>query len=97
MVWAARHIRDDFGLMGIWNRRLQYADDRSGAVASNAAKVNGFANNGRIAIERVRPETVGEHNNAGRLRAVIFRSNESPEYRTQAHHFEIGSVDHASD
>ena len=73
MMWAAGHIGGDFGLLGIWNGRLEHADDRGGAIAPDAAKVNGFANNGRISIEGVRPETIGEDNDAGSLGAVIFR------------------------
>jgi hypothetical protein len=33
--------------------------------------LNGFANNGRVSLEDVRPETVGEDNDAGSLGDVI--------------------------
>src|SRR5262249_22641463 len=96
MVWAAGYVGDDFGLLGIWDARLQHADDRGGAIFPNAAKVNGFANNGRISLEGLRPETIGEDNDAGSFGAVILWPDEAPEHRTEAHHLEKRPVDHAA-
>ena len=93
---TAGHVGDDFGLLWIWNAILEHADDGGGAIFPNAPKVNGFANNGRISLEGVRPETIGEHNDAGSLGAVIFGADETPNHRMQAHHLEKGPVDHAA-
>ena len=54
---------------------------------------NGLADDGRISVEGVRPETIGEDDDAGGLGAVILRPDEAPEHRTKAHHLEIGPVD----
>jgi hypothetical protein len=96
MVRAAGYVGDNFGLLGIWDTRLKHADDRSRAITLNAPKVNGFANNGRVLLEGVRPETIGEDNDAGGLGAVIFRADQAPEHGAQAHHLEIRPVDNAA-
>src|SRR4029077_17549182 len=51
MMRTAGYVRDDFGLLRIRDARLEHADDRGGAIALDAAKVNRFANNGRISLE----------------------------------------------
>src|SRR5262249_51305787 len=96
MMGTAGHVSDDFSLLGIWDARLQHADDRGGAIFPNAAKVNGFANNGRISLEGLRPETIGEDNDAGSFGPVILWPDEAPEHRTETHHLEKRSVDHAA-
>src|SRR5258708_2982732 len=93
MMRAAGHIRDDLGFLRVWDARLEEADDRASGMTSNAAKLNGLANNRRIFPERVRPETIGQDNDAGSLGAVIFQTDEAPEHGTQSHHIEIGPVD----
>ncbi len=96
MMRTAGNVGDDFGLLGIWDGRFEHADDRRRAILPNAAKVNGLTNNRRISLEGVRPETIGEDNDAGSFGAVILRPDEAPEHRMQAHHLEIGPVDHAA-
>ena len=96
VMGAAGHVGDDFGLLGIRNTTFEHANDRGGAIAPNAAKVNGSANDGRISVKRVRPETIGEHDDAGSLGAVIIGPDEAPEHGMQTHHLEIGAVDHAA-
>jgi hypothetical protein len=51
MMRTAGHVRDDFGLLRIWDARFEHTDDRGGAIALDAAKVNGFANNRWISLE----------------------------------------------
>src|SRR5262249_38268962 len=85
MMRAADDIRDDFGLLWIWDARLKHADDSGGTLA----KLNGLANHRRISLECFRPETIGKDKDTGGLRAVIFRAYESPEDRMQTHHVEI--------
>ena len=96
MMRAAGHIRDDLGFLRVWDARLEHADDRASAITSNAAKLNGLANNRRISPERVRPETISEDNDAGSLGTVIFRSDQAPEHGAQSHYIKIGPVDHAT-
>ena len=55
MMGAAGNVGDDFGLLGIWDARLEHTDDRGRAIA----KAKGFANNGGISVESVRPKTIG--------------------------------------
>src|SRR5262245_1625563 len=96
MMRAARHIRDDFGLLGIWDARFEHTNDRRVAITFNAAEVNRLANYGRISIERVGPKTIRENDNALSLGTVVFRPYESPKHGTQAHHLEIRPVDHTA-
>src|SRR5262245_20920773 len=96
MMRTARDIRDDLGLLRVRDTGLEHADDRTGAITFNPAKLNGFANNRRISPERVRPETIGENDNGSGFRTAILRPNQSAEHRTQSHHVEIGPVDYAA-
>src|SRR5262249_39425171 len=88
MMRTAGYVRDDFGLLGIGDARLEHADNRSGAIAFDAAKIDGFANNGGISIESIRPETIGEDNDRSGLGAVILRADEAPKHGPKAHHLE---------
>ena len=92
----AEAVGDNLGFLRVWDARLEHTDDCASAIAPDAAKLNGPANNRRIFPERVRPETIGEDNDAGSVGTVIFRSNQASEHGTQSHHLEIGSVDHAA-
>src|SRR2546421_4488447 len=56
MMRTARDVGDDLGLLRIRDARLEHADDDSGTIALHAAEANSFANNRRIALQRVRPE-----------------------------------------
>jgi hypothetical protein len=96
MMRAAGHVRDDFGLLGIRHTGLKHADDRCGTILSNTPKVNGFANDRRIPLEGLGPETIGENNDGGGLGAVILWPNEAPEYGTQAHDLEKRPVNYAA-
>src|SRR5262245_20848636 len=93
---TAGHIRDYLGLLRIRDGRFEHADDRAGAITLHSAKLNRLPDNRRISPERVRPETIGENNNAGSLGTVILRSDQASEHRTQSHHIEIRPVDYAA-
>src|SRR5437868_7614344 len=58
MMRTAGDIRDNLGFLRVWDARLEHTDDCASAIASDAAKLNGPANNRRIFPERVRPETI---------------------------------------
>src|SRR4029077_10958684 len=88
MMRTAGDVRDDFGLLRIWDARFEHADDRGGTIALDAAKINSFANNGRISVEGLRPETISEDYNASGFRAVILWPDEAPEHGTETHHLE---------
>src|SRR5215469_9738433 len=62
MMRTAGDIRDDLGLLRVWDGRLEHANDRASAIALYAAKLNLLANNRRIFPERARPETIRENN-----------------------------------
>src|SRR5262245_44188919 len=64
MMGTAGDIRDDLRLLRVRDGRLKHTDDRAGAIALHASKLNFLANNRRIFSERVGPETIGENNDA---------------------------------
>ena len=64
-------------------------------VARAGAEADGLADHGGIALERRRPETIGEHDGAGGVRAVVAHVEQTAEHGMQAHHLEIGAADHA--
>src|SRR5262245_7146920 len=96
MMRTAGYIRDDLGLLRVWDGRLEDAYDRACAITLHATKLNRLANNRRIFPERVRPETIGKNNDAGSLGTIILRPNQASEHWTQPHHIEVRPVDHAA-
>jgi hypothetical protein len=89
VVRARHHVGDDFGVGGIRNRGLQHPDDRGAA----RAKLNALADHGGIAAERVLPESIGQHRNAGSVEPFVRWLDEAADRRAQAHHAEILPVD----
>ncbi len=79
---AGDDIGYDLGFGRIRNRRLQHADD--GRLPR--AEANAFANYGRVALERGRPEPVGQHGGAGCARPVIMLIQQPSQYRMQTHY-----------
>ena len=73
VVRAGHDVRDDLRVGRIGHRRLEHADDRRGA----RTEPDRLADHGRIAVERRRPEPVGEHRErpppSGRRRARSSR------------------------
>ena len=82
MVWAGHDVRDDFRLLRIRDARLEYADYGCRAIARHA-EANSLADNRWISFEGVRPETIGEDDDAGSRRALISRPDEAPEKRDE--------------
>jgi hypothetical protein len=74
---AGADVRDDFRILGIWDGQFEDSDDGS----RPAAKANRFADDGRIFLKCGRPETVRENDNAGSVRTVILRADETAEDR----------------
>src|SRR5580704_19094742 len=95
MMRAGDDVGNNFGILRIWDARLEHANDCRGAIP-DATQANGFADDRRILVKRVRPETVREHDNARIVRTVVLRSNQTAEHGTQAHHIEICSSDNAT-
>src|SRR5262249_16270434 len=95
MVWAGHNVRDDFCLLGIWDARLEYADDGGRAIARHT-EANSLADDRWISLEGVRPETIREDDDPCSRRAVVSRPDEAPEHGMKTHHFEIRAADYAS-
>ena len=95
MVRAGDDVGDNLGVRGIWDRGFKDADDGGGTIA-NAAEANGFADDVRIFVESGRPETIGEHDDASSVGAVVSRSEETAEDRMKAHDFEVVAADDAA-
>src|SRR5690349_1385270 len=92
MVRAGDDVGDDLRVLGIGDAGLEDADDGGGTVA----ETDGFADDGRIALERVGPEAIGEDNHAGGVGAIVFRANQPTENGMEAHHFKIVAANNAS-
>src|SRR5271169_4975871 len=96
MVRAGHDIGDDFGVGGIWNGRLEHADDGAAARPhGTAAEAHGFAEDARIAMKGGGPETIGQNDDAVSFRTIVLRADESAEDGMQPHHFKILAVDNA--
>jgi len=89
MVRARHGVRDNLRFGRIGYRRFQNADNGCRA----RAEPDGPAEHGRIALERVRPEAVGEDGRARGARAVVARIEQPTEDRVQSHHLEIRAAD----
>src|SRR5579863_9817391 len=95
MVRAGNHVGNDFSILRIWDARFEDADDGCRAI-TEAAEANGFADDRRILVKSVCPETVGKNNHAGSFRTVVLRSDEATEYGTKPHHVEIRTADNTT-
>ena len=95
MMRAGDDVRDDFGVLRIWDARLEDANNCRRAI-TNAAQANSFADDRRIPVKSGRPETVGENDDAGSVGTVVLRPNEAAEHRTKAHHIEVVAADNAT-
>jgi len=95
MMRAGDDVGDDFGFLRIWDARLEHANDGRRAVA-DATQANGLADDRRILVQSVRPETVGENDDAGSIGPVVLRPDEATEHRTKPHHIEIRAADNST-
>src|SRR5258708_32867447 len=57
MVRAGDHVGDDFGILRIWDARLEDTNDSRSAI-TDATEANGFAENRRRLLKSGRPDTV---------------------------------------
>jgi hypothetical protein len=95
MMRAGDDVGDDFGILGIWDARLEDANDCRRAI-TDTTEANGFAYDRRILVKSGRPETVGENDDAGSFGTVVLRSDEATEHGMKAHHVEIRAADNAA-
>src|SRR6202158_3007061 len=95
MMRTGDYVRDDLGILRIWDAGFEDANDGRRAVAY-AAEANGFADDRGVLVKRIRPETIGENDHAVGFGAVVLRSDEAAEHRMQAHHVEIRATNHAT-
>src|SRR5579863_66563 len=95
MMRARDHVADDLRIRGIRHTGFKDADHGGGTIA-NAAEANGLADHVRIFFVNGGPETIGEHDDAGRVRTVVLRADEATENRTQAHYFKVVAADDAT-
>jgi hypothetical protein len=86
---TADDVGDDFRLRRVGDRRLEDAHDRR----RPRVQPNLLADHRRVAVQRRRPEAIGEHHRAGRVRAIVIRADEAAEHGAQAHHLEVGAAD----
>ena len=78
---AGHHVRDDLGVGRIRHRRLEHADHRR----APGAELNRLADHRRIAVERLRPEAIGQDRHAGGLEAFVRWLDQAADDRPQAH------------
>src|SRR4029077_39358 len=96
VVRAGDDVGHDFSLLGIRDGGFEDADDGGRPIAHEApAEADSFTEDGRILPKSSGPETIGENDDAVSFGAVVLRSDETPEDRVQAHHFEEVAADHA--
>jgi hypothetical protein len=95
MMRAGDYVGDDFGILRIWDARLEDANDCCRPI-TDAPEANSFADDGRILVKSSRPETVRENNDAGSFRTVVLRSDEATKHGMKAHHVEIRAADNAA-
>src|SRR5271156_5882449 len=95
MMRAGHHVADNLRVRGVRHARFKDADDRGGTI-TNAAEANCFADHTWIFVINGGPEAIGEHDGARGAGAVILRSDEAAENRTQTHDFEVVAADDAT-
>src|SRR5438445_6669552 len=94
---AGDDVGDDFGVLGIGDAGFEDADDGGGPIAKYTdIKPNSFSDDRRVFLKSGGPETIGENDDAGRVGAVVLRSDETTEDRVKAHNIEIVAANDAS-
>ncbi len=95
MMRAGDDVGDDLGVLRIRDARLQNTHHRGRARIEERTEADCFAEHRRIALQRRRPESIGQDHRAGGIGAVILRIQQPAEDRTQPHGLEIGAAHHA--
>jgi hypothetical protein len=88
---ARDDVGDDLRLRRIGHRRLEHTDDRGWSVA----EADAAADDSGIALERRRPEAVGQDHGACRVRPIVRGIEQPPDERPQPHDVEVRAADHA--
>src|SRR5258708_39802362 len=82
VVWAGDDVGDDFGVLRIWDRGFDDANDRSGSTSQEAAaEKNGLADDARIFPKAGGPEAISENDDAAGFGPNVSRLNETPQDR----------------
>ena len=84
-------VGDDLRLGRVRDRWFQHADDGRRAITETHC----FADDGCVTLQGAHPEAVGQHDSACGCGAVIGRPKQTAEDRTQPHHAEIRTANHA--
>ena len=90
---AGHDVGDNFSVLRIGDARLENTDHRRRPIAE-ASKAYRFPQNGRIFLERRRPEAIREDDRAGRVGAIVLRSDQTTKNGMKSHDIEVGAADH---
>src|SRR5246127_3977998 len=90
---AGHNVGDNFSIFRIGDAGLEHADHRGRPIAK-ASKSDYFSQNGRILLERRRPEAIGEDDRAGRVGAIVLRSDQTTKNGMKSHDIEVRTADH---
>src|SRR4029079_3938 len=85
MVRAGDDVGDDLGFLRVRHRGFEDPDNGGGPIA----QPDNLADHPRIALERTRPEAIGEHGRAFGVPAIVLWTEEAAHDRTKPHHVEI--------
>src|SRR5580704_14857298 len=95
MMRAGDDVGNNFGILRIWDARLEDANDCRRSI-TDATQPYRLSQDRRILVKSGCPETVGEKHDAGSLGTVVLRPNEATEHGMKAHHLEIVASDDAA-
>src|SRR5207247_8973107 len=79
MMRAGHNVGNDFGICRILDRGFEDADDSGRSIAEAAAEAKDLTDDGRIALERARPEMIGQDDDTRGLRTVVFPADQAPQ------------------
>ena len=91
MVRTGDYVGDDLGLCRVRHRGFEDSDDRRVAVP----QANSLTDHRGIALERGRPEAIGQNAGAGGVRTIVVLVQQTSENRTQPHHLEVRASNHS--
>src|SRR5215831_17956789 len=91
MVRARHNVSDDLGVRWVRDGRLEHTDDRSGSRSYRpASQTHRLTEHIWVAMQRGRPEAISQDDDAGRVRPVVLRPDQTAQRRLEPHHVEIG-------